>query len=423
MTAIDRTGGGAGPSRRVLLAAAVALPLAGCARRGDPARVSLWAIDVEGENAKYLLPAFTRATGLPVDLQWLAWTAAHEKLLTAFAGGSLPDVFMVSRAWLPEFAMIGAIAPVPAGEADLLHDSYGARALAIGGRAFAVPWTIDLAVQYYRRDLLARAGYAAPPAALPAWRDMLRAVKRVQGDGFAVLMQLNWPDHLLHMAEQQDDPLLRDRQSRGNFNSPGFKATLAFYASLFAEGLAPRVSSIEAADPAGDLARGWIAVYGAGAWNRAELLRRGGVLPRTHWATAPMAGAHGPARAMIAGAVLCVSRTAADPRRAWALVRHLTSPAAELRLNRVAGTLPSRPSAWGELVHDPALAVFHDALSHPARPHNLIEWERITGEVQLVAEQVVRGRLSIGEGTVEMDRRADAILAKRRWLLDRGRLA
>lgn len=411
------------PNRRALLGAAVALPLAACARRGGKERVSLWAIDVEGENAKSVLPAFTAATGLPVDLQWLAWTAAHEKLLTAFAGGSLPDVFMISRAWVPEFAMIGAIAPVSPAEANLLDDVYAAHVLAIGGQDFAVPWTLDLAVQYYRSDILAHAGYAAPPSTLPAWRDMLRAVKRVQGDGYAVLMQLNWPDHLLHIAEQQPDPLLRDNKSRGNFDSPGFKAALAFYASLFVEGLAPRVSSIEAADPAGDLARGWVAVYGAGAWNRAELLRRRAVLPRDRWATAPMAGATGPAKSMIAGAVLCVSRTAVDPAHAWALVRYLTSPPAELRLHRIAGTLPSRPSAWVAMARDPALAVFHDALSRPAKPPNLIEWERITGEVQLVAEQVVRGGLTINAATAEMNRRADAILAKRRWLLERGRLA
>lgn len=418
--AIESVHAGWGWDRRTLIGAGLALPLAACGRRRDPGHVSLWAIDTEGENAKYVLPAFSRATGWPVDLQWLAWTAAHEKLLTAYAGGSLPDVFMVSRAWVAEFATIGAIAPAPAA---LLSDSYQARALDVRGQAMAVPWTVDLAVQYYRRDLLAAAGYPAPPRELFAWRDMLRAIKRRQRDGYAVLMQLNWPDHLLHIAEQYSDPLLRDRQSRGNFASPGFRAALAFYAALFAEGLAPRVSSMEAADPAGDLARGWIAVYGAGAWNRAELLRRQDMLPRARWATAPMPGLRRPARAPIAGAVLCVARTAADPARAWALVRHLVSPAATLALYRIAGTLPAQPSAWPLLGRDPTLAAFRDALTRPAPGHNLVEWDRIAGEVQLIAEQVVRGRLTIAAAVAEMDRRADAILAKRRWLLDRDRIA
>ena len=424
LTTIKQDVGHAGYSRRGLLGTALALPLAGCGRAPDASRLSLWAMDVEGENAKRLLPAFTRTTGTPVDLQWLAWTAAHEKLLTAFAGGSLPDVFMVARNWVAEFALIGAIRPIPHDQADLLDDIFHPHDLRVRGRDLAVPWTLDLSVQYYRRDLLARAGYAAPPRDLDAWRDMLRAIKRVQGDGFAVLMQLNWPDHLLHLAEQQPDPLLRDNASRGNFGSPGFKAALGFYKSLFDEGLAPRVSSIEAFDPAGDFARGWIAVYPAGAWTRADLLRRK-LIARDRWSVAPMAGRPGGARVLISGAVLCVSATAADPARAWALVRYLTAPPTELRLNDIAGTLPSRPSAWTApvLAQDAALRTFEAALRNPVPTPNLAEWERITNEVQLVAERLVRGGLSIDEATAEMDRRADAILAKRRWLLDRGRIA
>ena len=412
-----------------MLAAALALPVvapvAGCGRARDASRLSFWAMDVEAENAKYILPGFTGASGVPVDLQWLAWTAAHEKLLTAFAGDSMPDVMMLARSWVAEFAMIGALRPIPPGQSDLLDDAYAPHDLRIGGRDLAVPWTLDLGVQYYRRDLLARAGYAAPPAGWKPWKEMLRAVKRVQGDGFAVLMQLDWPDHLLHMAVQQPDPLLRDRQARGNFRSPGFREALGFYKSLFDEGLAPRVTSIAAYDPAGELARGWVAVHNSGAWVRAELLRRRRILPRDRWAAAPMPGPAGATRNLLAGAVLCVSRSAADPARAWALVRYLCAPAIELRFHRIAGTLPSRPSVWAAptMVDDPTTAAFRSSLERQVPSYNLPEWDRITGEMQLVAERMVRGLVSIDAAAAEMDVRADAILAKRRWLLDRGRLA
>ena len=414
-------------TRRAVLGASLALPiagpLAGCGRARDPARLSFWAMDVEAENAKFILPRFTRATGLPVDLQWLAWTAAHEKLLTAHAGGSLPDVVMLARNWVAEFATIDAIRPLPAGDADLLGDCYAPHDLRIGGRDLAVPWTLDTPVQYYRRDLLARAGYDVPPTGLDAWKVMLRAVKRVQGDDrFAVLMQLNWPDHLFHIAEQQPDPLLVDRQSRGNFRSPGFRAVLGYYVSLFEEKLAPRVTSIEAFDPAGELVRGWVAVHGSGAWTRAELLRRRALLSPDRWMTATLPGQ---GRDLVAGAVLCVSRSAADPARAWALVRYLCAPATQLQFARVAGTLPSRPSAWAAppIARDPAMTAFRRALDSGVPNRNLIEWDRIATEVQRLAEQAVRGRLTIDAAAAEMDRRADALLAKRRWLLERGRIA
>jgi len=46
------------------------------------------------------------------------------------------------------------------------------------------------------------------------------------------------------------------------------------------------------------------------------------------------------------------------------------------------------------------------------------EWERIANEMQLVAAEAVAGRLTIDQATAEINRRADAILAKRRWVLD-----
>ena len=49
------------------------------------------------------------------------------------------------------------------------------------------------------------------------------------------------------------------------------------------------------------------------------------------------------------------------------------------------------------------------------------EWERIVNEMQYVAEQVVRGRMSVEEATRALDRKVDAILEKRRWLLERGK--
>ena len=36
---------------------------------------------------------------LRVEVQQLPWTAAHQKLLTAFAGDSLPDVAQLGNTW------------------------------------------------------------------------------------------------------------------------------------------------------------------------------------------------------------------------------------------------------------------------------------------------------------------------------------
>jgi len=47
------------------------------------------------------------------------------------------------------------------------------------------------------------------------------------------------------------------------------------------------------------------------------------------------------------------------------------------------------------------------------------EWERIATEMKLVAERIAHGEIGVDEAAVELDRRADRLLEKRRWLLSR----
>ena len=82
----------AGPRRRLLqagLASLAAPALLGCGRKSDgPLR--FWAMGREAEVVGELLADFQREhPGIRVRVDALPWSAAHEKLLTAFAGAVL----------------------------------------------------------------------------------------------------------------------------------------------------------------------------------------------------------------------------------------------------------------------------------------------------------------------------------------------
>lgn len=378
----------------------------------------------EGDYSPHLTASFEAATGLSVDVQSVPSTAAHEKMLTAFAGGAMPDVFMVPSGWLREFWTIGAIAPVRA--PDLLADTIPtARMLAqVEGREVAVPWSIAPQAQFYRRDLLAAAGYDAPPSDWVGWRAMGRALKRRRPDDYVFLTLLNWPDTLVSMLWQSGARLLRESDTRGNFSQPAAESAFAFYKSLFDEGLAPRALSTEVQDPLGSLAAGYFAIWPSWPTLLLDLRRRAAEFPRERWGVARLAGPTGPSVASMITASLCVSATTQRPREAWALVRHLTSTASEVRFQRMIGNLPARASAWGSLSLDPdVLAPFAAQLKAPGLAPPVIEWERIQIEIQYAAERVVRGIQTIPEALAGLDRRADQLLAKRRELVQAGRIA
>src|SRR2546430_5304893 len=44
--------------------------------------------------------------------QQLPWTAAHQKLLTAFAGEATPDLCQLGNTWIPEFVALKALEPL-----------------------------------------------------------------------------------------------------------------------------------------------------------------------------------------------------------------------------------------------------------------------------------------------------------------------
>src|SRR3546814_13317397 len=69
----------------------------------------------EGQQVARLLPEFERLNpGIHVDLQQVPVLSAHEKLLTASAGDSLPDVTPLGNTWIPAFALLDELAPLDA---------------------------------------------------------------------------------------------------------------------------------------------------------------------------------------------------------------------------------------------------------------------------------------------------------------------
>lgn len=413
-------------SRRETLGLAAGATLTACGKAHEERRLTWWALGTTGERAPLLLPRFEQEYGIGVDVQAVPWTGAHEKLITGFAGQSLPDVMMVNSAWLPELALIGALAPPPP-ELLLKADQYPGilASVMVDGHAAAVPWTADSWVQFYRRDLLGEVGYPAPPLVWTEWMRMASAIKRLHPDRYATLHLLDWPEPLLAFAAQQSDPLLRDRNTRGNFSSPGFRAALGFYKSIYDAHYSPAITGAEAGDTYINLRRGWFAILPSDAVTIGDLRRRSEMIPPHLWGAVSTPGLRGSAPAFARGAALAVGRTARAPNRAWQLVSYLCGPEMQRRIYDMTGDLPTRRSAWmgQDLADDPVLQVFARQMASSIAPPAVPEWERIVSEMQLVAEHMVRGDYGVEAATIEMDARVDRILAKRRWLLDRGQIA
>ncbi len=388
----------------------------------------------EGEIVGELLKDFEREAGIRVRVEQLPWTAAHEKLLTAFAGDTTPDLCQLGNTWLPEFVALDAIEPLgarvratrsidPADYFAGIWDTNVAR-----GELFGLPWYIDTRLLFYRADLLAQAGFAAPPRAWSDWMTMLEAVKKEVGpDNFAILLPLNEYEPLLALALQQDEPLLREGDRWGNFRSAGFGRTFSFYLSMYQRGLAPLATSNQIANVWNEFGRGFFSFYITGPWNIGEFGRRLPAALQTSWMTAPLPGPNGPGASIAGGSSLVIFRRSKAKDAAWRVIEYLAQPAVQRRFHAMTGNLPPRRSTWSDpqLAGDVHARAFLDQLERVRPTPKVPEWERIATEMRIVVESVVQGDLAAARAGAELDARTDRILEKRRWMLDRqaGRAA
>lgn len=416
-------------SRRSWLGAAAALGAAGCSRPDDGV-VRFWAMGREGEVATQLLADFSRERpDIRVRIEQLPWSAAHEKLLTAFAGDATPDVAQLGNTWLPEFVALDAIEPLDAmvtasGQVPQADHFAGIWATnVVDGRLYGLPWYVDTRLLFYRQDLLAQAGFAAAPDTWEEWLQMLEAIKRQVGpDRYAVLLPLNEYDPLVALSLQQAQPLLREGGRYGDFRSEGFRRTLDFYLSMYTRGLAPPASNNAIANVWNEFARGYFSFYITGPWNIGEFRRRLPSDMQGRWMTAPLPGPKGPGASIAGGASLAIFRRSRRKPQAWALLEYLARPAVQQRFHALTGNLPPRRSSWQHpsLQDDAPTQGFARQLERVKPVPQVPEWERIATELRLGVERVVHGDLPAARLPEELDLRADRLLEKRRWMLSRS---
>ncbi|HSS75499.1 MAG TPA: extracellular solute-binding protein, partial [Thermoanaerobaculia bacterium] len=152
---------------RALAGVVVLLAVFSCQRGAVPARttVRFWGFGREGELVREMVPEFERLhPDIRIEVQQVPWTAAHEKLLTAFVGDATPDAAQLGNTWIPEFESLHALAPLndriaktaPAIPGDSFPGIWDTNVLR--GETWGLPWYVDTRLLFYRTDLVAAAG-------------------------------------------------------------------------------------------------------------------------------------------------------------------------------------------------------------------------------------------------------------------------
>lgn len=420
-------------SKRVILASAIVVAAcAGPRRGGDVETVEFWGMGREGEVVAELVPEFERRNPeIRVKVQQIPWTAAHEKLLTANVGGSLPDLAQLGNTWIPEFHVVRALedltpyasrsATVRRGE---FFDGIWETSL-IDDRLYGVPWYVDTRVLFYRTDLLREAGITEPPR---NWSDWVHACAALRSASPSpqfrpMLLPTNeWPQPVV-LAVNAGATFVND-DATAHFNEPGFIEAFDFYLDFFRRGDAPVVAGSQIANLHQQFGEGEFAMLITGPWNVGEMRRRLPADKQSSWTTAPIPardGAPYPGLSIAGGSSLAIFATSKRKDAAWKFIEFLAEPAQQVRFYELSGNLPARRAAWDapSLQNDREMKAFRAQLDHTVALPRIPEWERIATAIFEQGELAARGQFDAAEAARRLDTRVDALLDKRRWVLAR----
>ncbi|MFD6097786.1 sugar ABC transporter substrate-binding protein [Nocardiopsis flavescens] len=98
--------------------------------------------------------AFTEETGIDVEVEFVPWDGAQDKISTAIAGGTTPDVIELGNTFVPGFADAGALHDLSAYDVDTSLYVSGLMDMgAVAEGVYGVPWYASIRSMVYRTDV------------------------------------------------------------------------------------------------------------------------------------------------------------------------------------------------------------------------------------------------------------------------------
>lgn len=326
------------------------------------------------------------------------------------------DVFALDVIWVAEFARAGWLRDLsrllpPAQQADFFRGPL--RAVSYQDRIYALPWFIDVGLLYYRKDLLAKYGFAPPTT----WDELVasaRAITAKEPGLYGFVWQGKQYEGLVcnaleYLWSRGGDVL---RGGRVVLDSPENREALAFMRDLIVRHkVTPGFVTTMTEEPAREIFGKGEAVYLRNwpyAWNLFEkqgssVRGKVGVKVLPHFAGQESA-------ATLGGWQLAVNRYSRFPRDAEKLVTFLTSPATQKQLALSYGFNPPRKS----LYRDPQLTaaqaflrelyvVFERARPRPVTPHYIAISQTLQAEFSAAIAGIKPADAALASGQARIE--------------------
>lgn len=418
----------------IMISASVLL-FTSCSNKNDEEKIiKFWAMGAEAEYVTKLVPEFEKQNpGIKIKVQQIPWTAAQEKLVTAFASDNTPDACQLGNTWIPQFAALDAIIPLNdyiKSSNQIIKEKYFDgiwETNVLDKKVFGIPWYVDTRVMFYRKDVFEKAIYKNPPKTWAELYDLSKKIKALYPgkEKYAIYLPTNeWAPFVIFGMEAGSS-LLKDENTQGDFSGKQFKEAFKFLTDFHKQKLAPigisQVTNVYQA-----FAEEYFAIYISGPWNIPEFKKwmKGNLADK--WMTAPMPGYANeyPGVSLAGGSSLVIFKDSKYKKEVWKFFEYLSQPKTQLEFYKLLNNLPANKEAWQDslLKNDPYMQAFYLQFMNVRATPKIPEWEQIAfSKVQQYAELAARGVMSVDDALKNLDKDVDKILEKRRWIVEEKR--
>ena len=160
----------------------LAQPFTHPARAAEMLNYATWSAAVD--QVKAHLTDFEKETGISVAYTNSPFAQYRETMIAKFTGGAPVDMLWMSDAWLPEFAQAGWLTPIDRFKQLTAYDAatseFCTDSTMFDGKQYGLTYYTDYMGFLYNADILAKAGFAVPPA---SWDEVTSQAAAIKAKG------------------------------------------------------------------------------------------------------------------------------------------------------------------------------------------------------------------------------------------------
>ena len=380
---------------------------------GGPEEVTFWG-SWSGAQAKQLqaqADAFNAAQD-EYEVTYVGQELVEEKLLTALASGSVPDVVLWDRYNTPLYVPKNALAPLDeyiaadgVDTAQFYEQAMGE--LVVEGETYGLPLLVDNRSLFYNTELLADAG-VEPPTDWDSLKKAAEAVTQRDGGKLSVAgFALDDPGLFNIWLRQAGGQMFSDDGASTAFDSPEGLEVLEFWQGLLDAG----VYEPGFGEGVDSFAEGSTAIKYDGPWaltalDEAEV---------DYGIVQPPVGPDGDQGAGMGGFGLVIPQGAQNPDGAWEFIKWWTTqPANGVDFAKISGWIPANVEAANDpyFTEDDRYQAFIETMEYAQVRSNIPGASDVEGKALIPAlERFLGGETDAATALKEAQELGDRILA------------